>query len=81
MTTIESVIVTAADYNGIDFDGCPFSALPDWLLDAARSGAIAIKPDDRDYAMWRVGNAIAEPGDSIVRLGDGTLAVEKQAVA
>ena len=75
------VRVTAADYNGQSWDGSPFNHVPKWLEMALRQGAITIKEDDRDYALWAVetpsGTKIAEPGDDIVCL-DGHLDVRKE---
>lgn len=78
---MESVTVTAADFNGSSFDGSPFSSVPSWLLGAEKSGTLALYPDDRDYALWKVrtasGDVIAEPGDQIVHEGNGVLSVRK----
>ena len=74
----DSVRVKATDYNGTSFDGFPFSDNPDWLMQAVEAGHIQIYPDDRDYALWKVNGAIAEPGDEIVRAADGSLRVEKR---
>lgn len=80
---MESVTVTAADFNGESFDGCPFSSLPSWLLGAEKHGTLALHPDDRDYALWKVrtasGDVIVEPGDYIVHEGNGILSVTKAA--
>ena len=70
----QAVRVTAADYNGHDFDGRPLEwgdgEMPAWLKAALHDGSIKVEPDDRDYAMWRVltgdnEHKIAEPGDWI----------------
>jgi len=75
------VRVTAADYNGDSWDGCPFDRTPAWLFAAVEDKTIDIKPDDRDYALWSVltpqGRVIAEPDDSIERLSDGSFMVHK----
>jgi hypothetical protein len=75
------VRVTAADYNGSTWDGSPFDHIPRWLEVALRSGAIGIRQDDRDYALWTVetpsGTKVAEPGDDIV-CADGHLDVQKE---
>lgn len=70
--TIEAVRVNATDYNGKDWDGCPFDAITDWLQEAITSGAI--KPDTpgcTDYAEWKIetreGAVWAGPDDWIVR--------------
>lgn len=81
---MQSVTVTAADFNGESFDGCPFKPdVPEWLLEAERHGRIAIKPDDRDYACWNIttpaGVIMAEPGDVISLGADGALTVRKAA--
>ena len=80
---IEAIQVTSADFNGSTFDGRPFSETPDWLADALVAGTIAVHPDDRDYARWRIntledgpnGEAkhIADPGDFIIRGISGEL--------
>lgn len=62
----EAVQVTAADYNGKDWDGSPFSAIPEWLRDAIEQGIVSVEPSSTDYAMWRVVTVIG-PGDRIVR--------------
>jgi hypothetical protein len=76
------VRVTAADFNGRDWDGSPFSHVPAWLEAALRLGSIAIKADDRDYALWAVetpsGTKIAEPGDDII-CADGHYDVQHEA--
>lgn len=73
------VCVTAADFNGYDWDGSPFDHLPKWLEKALEQGIVSVAPDDRDYAVWAVntvtGVVRAEPGDTIVNLG-GFLGVE-----
>lgn len=67
---IEAVRVTAADFNGRTFDGCPFDEVPEWLTDALDTGVLNIIPDDRDYAIWGIntleGVMRAEPGDYII---------------
>lgn len=70
-----AVRVMAADFNGRTFDGCPFSDAPEWILTAIKTGAIALMNADLDYALWRVGEVIAVPGDLIMREADGTLRV------
>ena len=71
----DDVRVTAADFNGSSFDGCPFDHVPQWLIDAESAGNIQIYPADRDYALWKVrtskGIQIAEPGDHIIRTEKG----------
>lgn len=78
-----AVQVTAADYNGQNFDGRPLDwgagEMPEWLKRALEGGSIKVEPDDRDYAVWRVligdnEHRIAEPGDFIV-YASGDLAV------
>lgn len=66
LPTEEAVKVTAADYNGKDWDGSPFSALPDWLKEAIEQGIVSIEPLNTDYALWRVVTVVG-PGDQIVR--------------
>lgn len=87
---IEAVQVGAADFNPALFgtehnpwDGAPFSETPPWLIEAVESGVIAVYPDDRDYARWRIGTLedgpngeakhIADPGDWIIRGVKGEL--------
>jgi hypothetical protein len=72
-----AVRVTSADYNGVTWDALPFSELPDWLLAAIDDGRIRALAADRDYALWRVGVKIAEPGDVIVRDEVGEVSVRK----
>lgn len=73
---IEAVRVTAADFNpslgSKAFDGCPFSAVPDWLRDAVDRGDV--QPTTRngtDYAEWIIstleGDMLATAGDWIIR--------------
>ena len=63
------------------WDGCPFSATPQWLKDAIETRQIEPVPDDRDYSPFRVrGNkCLAMPGDWIVRRPNGLLDIVKQA--
>jgi hypothetical protein len=75
-----AVQVTAADFNGTSWDGCPFSVVPDWLKDAMKNGDVA--PHTRgstDYAQWDVKTARgllnATPGDWIIRRERGDLSV------
>jgi hypothetical protein len=75
-----AVQVTAADYNGSNWDGRPFSAMPGWLRDAIEKGIIT--PHTRggtDYAQWDVqtsrGLLNATPGDWIIRRERGDLSV------
>ncbi len=80
---MDIVTVRAADFNGSSFDSSPFSEIPVWLEAALETGGVTIKPDDRDYALWAVttpaGVVVAEPGDNIVRSGNGELHVHKVA--
>jgi len=74
---IEAVQITAADYNGKDWDGSPFSEMPTWLEKAIAENIVAVEPSTTDYALWRVGTLedgpdnqakhIAGPGDWIIR--------------
>ena len=82
-TTIDRVRITAADFNGVSFDGNPFAPAPypPWLNWAVISGAIkAHSRASTDYARWDVrtsdGVVDAGPGDEIVRADDGSLRVE-----
>lgn len=80
---IDAVQVTAADFNGHDWDGTPFTEFPEWLKSACKSGEVSVYPSDRDYALWQIktledgpnGEAkhIAEPGDWIIRGVKGEL--------
>lgn len=81
-----AVRVTAADFNGKDWDGSPFSAMPDWLATAVKGGSIT--PHTRnstDYAEWDVvtskGTISAGPGDWIIRRERGDLSVVDEADA
>ncbi len=60
------VQITAADYNGKDWDGSPFSAIPEWLKEAIEQGLVSVEPSSTDYALWRV-TTVMGPGDRIVR--------------
>lgn len=75
-----AVRITAADFNGEFFDGSPFSAKPDWLLNAVRNKMIVCHTrGSTDYAQWDVltsrGTINATPGDWIVRREKGDLSV------
>ena len=75
---IEAVRVTAADYNGKDWDSSPFSEVPPWLLLAATNGEIkAVTPGHTDYAEFEIetleGTMLASPGDWIIRGVKGEL--------
>jgi hypothetical protein len=78
---MNGVRVTAADFNGRTFDGCPFDHIPQWLIDAENDDKLKIHPYDTDYAMWKVltpdGEKIAGPGDYIVKSGDDLLVMDK----
>lgn len=76
----DAVQVTAADYAYETFDGCPFTALPQWLCDAVDEGRIRPDtPNCTDYAEWWVktprGEVLATPGDMISILSSGGLVV------
>jgi hypothetical protein len=80
----EAVRITAADWNGSSFDGCPFSATPEWLKAAIKSAAVLPFGSDRDYALWRVETrdgktVIAEPDDWIMYEAGKGLRVYKMA--
>jgi hypothetical protein len=69
---IEAVRITAADFNGSDWDGSPFSEMPDWLAEAVRAGTVA--PHTRghtDYTEWDIktleGTMNAGPGDMLIQ--------------
>ena len=81
---IEAVKVTAADWNGETFDGCPFNEMPKWLYEALQNGTLSVMPfGGADYARWVIktledgpnGEAkhIADPGDWIIRGIQGEL--------
>ena len=76
-----AVRVTAADFNGTDWDGCPFSAMPEWLRCGLRQGAVKVSSASRgyDYAVWDVTTPDkvfrAKPGDYIICLPGGALTV------
>jgi len=85
-TETQAVEVTAADYNGRDWDGSPFrwagGIAPKWLTDAVVCGdLVPDTPNHTDYAEWRVktpgGEVLASPGDAIVHHEDGTLRVRR----
>lgn len=81
---IDAVRVNAADFNGHDWDGFPFDANPQWLLEAIERGEVVpVTPGCTDYAEWEIrtledgsdGRAkhIASPGDWIIRGVKGEL--------
>ena len=75
--------VTAADFNGRDWDGSPFSDARPWLEEAVRDGRIKVAPiGDRDYAVFDVETAAgvvrALPGDRIECGDDGKLTVVEE---
>ena len=54
---VQAVQITAADWNGDTFDGCPFSKVPDWLMHVLKNGRVT--PVDRnstDYTDWKIIN-------------------------
>ncbi len=77
---IPCVRVTAADFNGHDWDGSPFdpAPAPDWFR-AELGNAVKLSDGNHctDYAVWSVNGVEAWPGDYIVRADDGTLSVVK----
>lgn len=74
---IEAVRVTAADFNGESWDGCPFTEMPDWLIQANENGTLTARGHERDYALWDIktleGVMTAEPGDFIIQGVKGEL--------
>ena len=75
---IDAVRVKATDYNGVDWDGSPFSEVPPWLLQAVTSGAVRpVTPRHTDYADWEIktleGVMLATPDDWIIRGINGEL--------
>lgn len=78
----ERVRVTAADFNGHDWDGSPFdpAPAPEWLLPAIIAGDITVSNNGHctDYAVWSVkGAGEAWPGDTIIRNVDGSYVIQK----
>ena len=75
--TIEAVQITAADFNGVEFDSLPFSDVPEWIRVAIEQDFLVHVAQDTDYAVWDVrtnhGVVRAEPGDWIVRQIDGEI--------
>lgn len=81
---VDTVEVTAADFNGRDWDGSPFEPVPvpQWIIAAVAAGKITPDcPGSTDYAVWDVstpgGKVVAEPGDKIVRNVDGSFTVTR----
>ncbi len=79
--------VTAADYNGREFDGSPFEDNPQWLKDAVQAGKVYVASShETDYAVWGVKQSDepdlqAWPGDQIAYFpGTGKLSVIKAPV-
>lgn len=73
---IEEVTITAADFNGETWDGCPFSVMPQWLHDAiAAKQIVPYLGRGTDYTDWKVttssGDIIAQPGDVIMKTEKG----------
>lgn len=54
------VEIKAAEFNGKQFDGNPFSDLPDWLSLLEARKQIGIAPSNTDYAVWSIENDPAE---------------------
>lgn len=82
MAKRDAVRVTAADFNGHDWDGSPFSAMPEWLESAVGTGDVVVHMEGHtDYCLWRVKVDDGEwqtagPGDWIERSAfDGALHV------
>lgn len=78
-TLVDAVQVVAADWNGRDFDGCPFSEVTQWIEDAYRTGLIRPEaPGCTDYAEWRMdtpdqGRVWVGPGDWFIRTPEASL--------
>lgn len=81
---IEAVQILAPDFNGTNFDGCPFSEFPEWLHMAVKNGTLKpVTPNCTDYAEWEIhtledgkdGRAkhVASPGDWIIKGVKGEL--------
>lgn len=74
-TRFSAFRVTAADYNGKEFDGAPFEGDIDheWLHDSIKAGRVTLIPNrETDYAVWGVATTdgeivLASPGDYIVK--------------
>lgn len=75
------VKITAADFNGRDWDECPFDSVPDWLRIAVSKGDVtAHTRNHTDYAEFDVrtadGVVSAGPGDRIGCRADGLFVVK-----
>lgn len=74
---IEAVQITAAKFNGVDWDGPPFVDPPQWLLTAINAGVVKAVKTDMDYPGWEIatleGAMRAGPGDWIIRGVKGEL--------
>lgn len=80
MVDFERTRVTAADFNGRDWDGSPFDPFPDWMLDALERGDVRVSDGGHctDYAVWKVkGCGEAWPGDYISRTAEGAYSIQK----
>jgi hypothetical protein len=78
---MERVKVTAADFNGREWDGSPFdpAPAPAWLMEAIEAGDITVSPShSTDYAVWDVfGAGEAWPGDFISKTGERAYSIER----
>lgn len=78
-----AVGVTAAEFNGREFDDSPFTAFPHWLRQALQTGNIKVSDvsGSTDYAVWDVncsGKIIrALPDDQIECRPDGSFVVHE----
>lgn len=69
----DMVRISAADFNGKDFDGAPFSPPADWMIEAVQSGVVKIgTPGHTDYACFGIKGEYGEiiwagPGDYLIR--------------
>jgi hypothetical protein len=68
---VSAVQVLNADYNGVDFDGAPFSDMPEWLVRAFKNERIVISTKNHtDYAEFLIkkleGDILITPGDWII---------------
>lgn len=89
---VHTVVITAADFNGRQFDGQPFKSVypimaEDWFLEAIRSHDVLVQQRaGTDYAWFGVfdeyGNVTwAGPGDYITLLEEGRYMVVPQKLA
>lgn len=83
---VQAVRVTAADFNGKEFDGSPFEcdvADKIWLRQAMAANVLDFhNAGCTDYARWAIKDtfggllAVADPGDYLVRVGNDITVVK-----